>query len=221
MKNRARKKYSTEFKREAVSLVIDQGYSKAEAGRSLDVNPNLIRRWQREFSDLEDGNTDKGLIGSLGEGEGRWRLTVSSDEPVKVMSLIRTPDGFLTNLSRVTPVSGHINEVFIMNPGSNINQRSSLRIINDSDDQGSITVTAYDDSGETAPGGMVTFDISVGAAMELSAAELENGGGVLVGALGDGNGKWHVKVESNVDLKVQSLLDTPGGFLTNLSSSVE
>ena len=35
MKSRARKKYSTEFKREAVGLVLDQGYSKAEAGRKL------------------------------------------------------------------------------------------------------------------------------------------------------------------------------------------
>jgi transposase len=49
MRKHARKKYSQEFKREAVGLVVDQGYSKAEAGRSLDVNPNLIRRWQREF----------------------------------------------------------------------------------------------------------------------------------------------------------------------------
>ena len=49
MKNKTRKKYSQEFKREAVALVEDQGYSKTEAGRSLDVNPNMIRRWQREF----------------------------------------------------------------------------------------------------------------------------------------------------------------------------
>jgi transposase len=49
MSKKERKKYSTEFKREAVGLVVDQGYSKAEAGRSLDVNPNLIRRWQLEF----------------------------------------------------------------------------------------------------------------------------------------------------------------------------
>ena len=49
MRKQERTKYSTEFKREAVGLVVDQGYSKAEAGRSLDVNPNLIRRWQREF----------------------------------------------------------------------------------------------------------------------------------------------------------------------------
>ena len=32
-----RKKYSNEFKHEAVGLEIDQGYIKAEAGRSLGI----------------------------------------------------------------------------------------------------------------------------------------------------------------------------------------
>ncbi len=49
MNKQLRKKYSKEFKREAVGLVVDQGYSKAEASRSLGINPDLIRRWQREF----------------------------------------------------------------------------------------------------------------------------------------------------------------------------
>ncbi len=44
-----RKFYSQEFKREAVSLVSDQGYSCAEAGRSLGVRGNLVGRWKREF----------------------------------------------------------------------------------------------------------------------------------------------------------------------------
>ncbi len=43
MSKRTRKRYTPEFKREAVSLVTDHGYSKAEAGRSLDINPNQIR----------------------------------------------------------------------------------------------------------------------------------------------------------------------------------
>jgi transposase len=49
MSKQIRKKYSNEFKYEAVGLVVDQGYSKAEAGRSLGITPDLIRRWQREF----------------------------------------------------------------------------------------------------------------------------------------------------------------------------
>jgi len=33
-----RKKYSKEFKLDAVSLVADQGYARTEAARSLDIN---------------------------------------------------------------------------------------------------------------------------------------------------------------------------------------
>ena len=49
-----RKFYSQEFKQEAVSLVVDQGYSCAEAGRSLGVLGSLIGRWKR---DLESGDS--------------------------------------------------------------------------------------------------------------------------------------------------------------------
>ena len=40
-----RKKYSPEFKADAVSLVTEQGYSAAEAARSLSINSNMLRRW--------------------------------------------------------------------------------------------------------------------------------------------------------------------------------
>jgi len=59
------------------------------------------------------------------------------------------------------------------------------------------------------------------AAMWISAAELENGRNDMVGALGDGQGKWCLGIESNVDLQVQSLLETSTGFLTNLSRTTE
>ena len=37
-----RKKYPKEFKLDAISLVQDQKYTRAEAARSLEINPNLI-----------------------------------------------------------------------------------------------------------------------------------------------------------------------------------
>ena len=115
--------------------------------------------------DLETGNPGKGLIGMLGDGEGRWRLTVSADVDIQVMSLIRTPDGFLTNLSRTTPSSGGVNDVFIFNPGSNINQRSSLRIVNDTGQQGSVSISGTDDNGVEEGGGEVVFNIGVEGGM--------------------------------------------------------
>lgn len=46
-----RRSHSQEFKQEAVVLVTDQGYSCAEAGRSLGVSGALIGRWKRELED--------------------------------------------------------------------------------------------------------------------------------------------------------------------------
>jgi|SRR5262245_1314149 len=44
---RTRRTYTPEFKAEAVKLVTEQGYSVAEAARSLGLNPNLIRNWKQ------------------------------------------------------------------------------------------------------------------------------------------------------------------------------
>lgn len=43
-----RRKFSQEFKLDAISLVKDQGYSRAEAARSLSINPNVLSRWIKE-----------------------------------------------------------------------------------------------------------------------------------------------------------------------------
>ncbi len=55
-KNR-RRKYTEDFKREAVALVTEHGYKVAEAGRSLGIKPDLIRRWREEFDRLATGET--------------------------------------------------------------------------------------------------------------------------------------------------------------------
>lgn len=44
---RTRRTYTPEFKAEAVKLVTEQGYSVAEAARSLGLNDNLIRNWKQ------------------------------------------------------------------------------------------------------------------------------------------------------------------------------
>ena len=46
---RTRRKYTQEFKQDAVALVVDQGYSLAEAARSLDISDAILRRWKREY----------------------------------------------------------------------------------------------------------------------------------------------------------------------------
>ena len=55
---RKKRSYTDEFKREAVKLVTEQGYTPAEAARSLGIHANLLRSWRRKFStDLEGTET--------------------------------------------------------------------------------------------------------------------------------------------------------------------
>ena len=55
----ARKKYSKEFKLDAISLVNDQGYNKAEAARNLAVSPALLGKWIKE-AEKDDGLAFRG-----------------------------------------------------------------------------------------------------------------------------------------------------------------
>ena len=43
-----RKQYSKEFKLDAISLVLDQGYTSPQAASSLGINANMLRRWIQE-----------------------------------------------------------------------------------------------------------------------------------------------------------------------------
>ena len=54
-----RKKYSREFKLDAISLVKEQGYSQREAARSLDINANMLGRWIKEF-EADEGQSFRG-----------------------------------------------------------------------------------------------------------------------------------------------------------------
>ena len=47
--NRTRRRYTDEFKHEAVALVTEQGYKVAQAARSLGIGAGLLGRWRSEF----------------------------------------------------------------------------------------------------------------------------------------------------------------------------
>jgi transposase len=54
-----RKQYSKEFKLDAISLVLDQGYTRTQAASSLGINANMLRRWIQE-QQSDDGHAFRG-----------------------------------------------------------------------------------------------------------------------------------------------------------------
>jgi len=51
---RTRRKFSREFKIEAVRLVTEGGMTMAEVARDLDIRPNLLGRWKKQFTENPD-----------------------------------------------------------------------------------------------------------------------------------------------------------------------
>ena len=168
--------------------------------------------------DLEMGNTDKALKGATGPGEGDWRLALSSPLELEVLAYIRTDDGFLTAMHDVAPSTGTQHRVATFNPGKNANQVSRLRLVNPGDEPAEVTIEGIDDKG-ASPAGEVEFTLASEASRTLTAEELESGEAQgLSGALGKGTGKWRLTVTADRPIRVMSLLSSPTGHLTNLST---
>ena len=55
MTERKRRRFTQEFKRDAVALVMEQGYSIAQAAQAIDVSENNLRRWKKEFEQEANG----------------------------------------------------------------------------------------------------------------------------------------------------------------------
>ena len=73
-----RKKYSKEFKLDAISLVLDQGYTRAAAARNLGINGNMLTRWIKEQK-ADDGQAFR----------GNGKLTQEQEEIRKLKAQVR------------------------------------------------------------------------------------------------------------------------------------
>ena len=171
--------------------------------------------------DLEFGNPSKGLSDGVGAGDGDWRLRLASELEVEALAYIRTKDGFLTSMHDLAPTSAGRRRIATFNPGSNQSQVSSLRLINPGDAPATVDITGTDDRG-SSPGSVVRLTLAAGASRTLSVQELESGDeDGVAGALGDGQGKWALTVEADHRIHALSLLSSPTGHLTNLSTIPE
>ena len=68
---RKRRSFSTEFKREAAGLVLDQGYSVAQAARAVDVGETPLRRWIDQLRAERGGVTPKSKAMTPEQQRGR------------------------------------------------------------------------------------------------------------------------------------------------------
>ena len=196
-----------------IEAVDDAGTPAGPA--DLEIGP--MQAIHLNSGDLEGGNAGKGLAEGLGPGRGDWRLSLTSALDVEALSYVRTDDGFVTSMHDTLAEREGTLQAAFLNPGSNYRQESLLRLVNPEAEDAAVRITGTDDAGQAS--GEVTVDLPKGAARTYTAAELEGGAAPgLSGALGDGQGKWRLRIESEAGIVAMSLLATPTGHLTNLSA---
>ena len=207
----------------------DEVYIDAFDDEGTDYGPLILTIGANEAvhlnsEDLENGNAEKGLDGATGPGEGRWRLELVGGLGIEVLAYLRTDDGFVTSMHDVVPHTGTGYHVAFFNPGSNASQVSRLRLVNPGAESAEVSIEGIDSAGDS-PGTAVELSVPARGARTLSASELESEDGRgealhdLVGALGDGAAKWRLVVKSDQPIQVMSLLASPTGHLTNLSTA--
>ena len=169
-------------------------------------------------NDLEDGNAGKGVEGGVGGPvQGDWRLDVETDLAVRALAFVRRDDGFLTAMHDVLPrnAAGRL-VAHTFNPGSNMSQRSILRLINTGANYEDVSIEGVDDQGVVA--GPVRLWLDAGESRTFSAFDLETGfvGKWVVdatgnwrftgGRLGDGAGKWRLFITAGSSVVGMSLI---------------
>ena len=192
-----------------------------EARPPLTLTVGAKEAVQLNSDDLELGAPAKGLPLGTGPGGGGWRLELTASADVVASAYVRHVfDGFVTGMNALAPVVDGEHRVDFLNPASNWRQASSLRLINASGATAQVTVRGIDDLGDS-PGTPVSLTLPPGTARTLTSVDLESGAEDLEGALGDGKGKWRLRITSDQPIHVMSLLESPTGHLANLSPGID
>ena len=167
---------------------------------------------------LEEGGGD--LSGGFGDGSGKWRLLVTADGPIEVMSLLESPTGHLANLSvpGFRGTAGEASEFALplFMAASNSVQQGFARIINHSDESGTVTIHGIDDAGTRY--GPVELSLQPGETRHFNSQDLEDGNPSkeLSGRLGDGDGDWRLSMRTELDIEPLAYIRTEDGFVTSM-----
>ena len=103
---------------------------------------------------------------------------------------------------------------------SNPVQQGFVRIINHSNEAGTVQVHAIDDSGQRL--GPISLDLEAKASAHFNSDDLESGNSDkgLSDGVGDGDGDWRLELETTLDIEPLGYIRTEDGFVTSMHDFV-
>ena len=106
----------------------------------------------------------------------------------------------------------------LMMSGSNLEQEGFARIINHSDDAGTVSILAIDDSGDEY--GPVELSIGAKSTVNFNSGDLEQGNHAkgLSNGVGSGEGNWRLLLRTILQIEPMAYVRTMDGFVTNVQT---
>ena len=199
----------------AVSVrgVDDAGVSSGPA--TVELGPWEARSYAA--SELESGSA-AGLTGSLGDGDGKWRLTLSADRGSAYATNLLLDGSVLSSVpGSMSRGSGGLHRVPLFPPASDgAGRRGVVRVVNRSADSAEVSIEAFDATDRAYE--ELRLALEADSSAEFDATDLEQGNAEkgLTGSTGPGEGDWWLELRSESDIEVLSYVDTASGPLSAL-----
>ncbi len=94
-----RRKFSREFKLEAVRMVTEGGHSPAQVARDLDIRPDMLRRWRRQFEE-DPEQAFPGLGQRKAREEELWQLRRKLERVTMERDILKKALGIVSDRRR-------------------------------------------------------------------------------------------------------------------------
>ena len=174
-------------------------------------------------SELESGSA-AGLTGSLGDGDGRWRLTLSADRgSAYATNLLLDGSGVLSSVPGGVSRGGFHRVPLFPSASDGEGRRGLVRAVNRSADSAEVSIDAFDATDRAYE--RLELTLAGEASGQFDSSDLEQGNAEkgLEGSTGPGEGDWWLELTSASDIELVSYVDTASGPLSALrgTSGVE
>ena len=161
--------------------------------------------------ELESGSA-AGLTGSLGDGEGRWRLTLSAESgSAYATNLLLDESGVLSSVPGGVSRGGFHRVSLFPSASDGFGRRGMVRVVNRSLASAEVEIEAFDATDRAYE----RLELALGgeASGQFDSTDLEQGNAEkgLSGSTGAGEGDWWLELSSGSDIEVLSHVDTATG----------
>ena len=191
-----------------------------DAGRAAGPVTAELGPWEaRSYTapELESGSA-AGLTGSLGDGDGRWRLTLSADRGSAYATNLLLDGSVLSSVpGSMSRGSGGLHRVPLFPPASDgAGRRGVVRVVNRSAASAEVSIDAFDATDRAYE--RLELTLAGEASGQFDSSDLEQGNAEegLEGSTGPGEGDWWLELSSESDIEVLSYVDTASGPLSAL-----